>query len=298
MSIPSTTVSLVLHDGIPDGRRYAQFNGLVMRVHAFPKSQFKNVQQEISRAGVYLIYGANVENGKNTLYIGQSSDVAARLKTYTASKDFWEETLVLVSQTDSLTKSDIEYIEAKLIADAATNPSWELANEKLTKGTSPKAINLPHADMIDMNNFLSSAKTLIRMLGCDVFKPTSGHLLKGNTSIDKNATGVEFQFYGNGYDAKAVMLPVSGEWVIKANSKAKLEIQGHVSDTIKKSRQELKDAGILIESQGFLIFQQDCQFNSASSSATMICGSATNGKKAWKTESGVSFANWENTQIV
>lgn len=92
------------------------------KVHAFPKGQLKNVATDIARPGVYLVYGFEAQLGKNKVYIGESLNVADRLQSHATnangSKGFWEETVVLVSQTDNLTKAHVGYIEAKLIVSA------------------------------------------------------------------------------------------------------------------------------------------------------------------------------------
>ncbi len=258
---------------------------------------------EIARAGVYLIYGFDAKHGKSKVYIGESQNVAARLQVHATStngpKSFWEDTVVLVSQTDSLTKAHVQYIEAKLIAAALGNIGWTLANHKLTSGKPSEAAVLPQADTINMNKFIIQTKTLVRMLGCDVFKATTGQLLNAATIAGQPAASPEFRFIGTGFDARAVVLSVSGEWIVKANSTAKLEAQVHLSDGVKKLRQQLQEAGKLRPIDGKLVFQEDCSFKSASTAASLVCGSAKDGRnKAWKLADGKTYAEWEYAQAV
>lgn len=297
----STAISVLLLDGDPDGRRLAHFGMELPKVHAFPKGQLKNVASEIGRPGVYLVYGFDALLGKNKVYIGESLNVANRLQFHAANangtKVFWENTVVLVSQTDNLTKAHVGYIEAKLISDALRNTDWKVTNDKLTNGIPPKATVLPQADTINMDKFISQTKTLVRMLGCDVFKANTGPLLNEAMTTDNPTVSPEFIFSGKGFDAKAVVLAVSGEWIVKAHSTAKLNAQAHLSDGIKKLRQQLQEAGKLIETEGQLVFQEDCSFKSASTAASVVCGSAKDGRnKAWKLAEGTTYSEWELAQ--
>ena len=130
-------------------------------------------------------------------------------------------------------------------------------------------------------------------------RATTGQLLNAATIAGQPAASPEFRFIGTGFDARAVVLSVSGEWIVKANSTAKLEAQVHLSDGVKKLRQQLQEAGKLRPIDGKLVFQEDCSFKSASTAASLVCGSAKDGRnKAWKLADGKTYAEWEYAQAV
>lgn len=299
----ASVITVVLIDGDPDGRRSACFGNDLPKVYAFPKGQLGNVISEICKPGVYLIYGSDPQTGKSKVYIGESINAAERLSYHKGNskepKEYWEDTAVLISQTDSLTKAHVGYIEAKLIAAALNNINWEVGNDKLTSGKAPQAATLPLADTINMEHFVDQAKTLIRTLGCDLFKATTGHLVQEmmGASSDPSAFSPDFRFSGADFDAKAVVASVSGDWIVKAQSTAKLAASESLSNGIKQLRGQLQKAGKLKEVGGRLVFQEDCLFKSASTAASLVCGSPKDGKnKAWKLADGTTYGEWESVQ--
>lgn len=170
-------------------------------------------------------------------------------------------------------------------------------NDQLTGKGQPKPVTLAQADRIEMGKFIEQAKVLIQTLGCDLFKVTSGQALTGAKGTGPVASlSPVFRFSGNGYDARAVVLP-SGEWVVKAQSAARLTAAKSLAVNIKSLRQQLQEKGKLQETGGKLVFQEDCLFSSASTSASMVCGSPTDGRnKAWKLDNGMTYGEWTSQQ--
>ena len=69
--------------------------------------------------GVYLLLS------KSMVYVGQSSDLSKRITQHTVGKDWWESVVILTTKDDSLTHSDIDYLESVLIDKA-----WKWASRK------------------------------------------------------------------------------------------------------------------------------------------------------------------------
>ncbi len=128
-------------------------------------------RETLHRPGVYVLLGADDAeiNGK-AAYIGESEGVYRRL-AYHASpqgkKGFWEDTIVLVSKDENLTKSHARYVESQLIREAQRNRHWSLPNRQ---EPSKDAGRLPLADRYDMDKFVEEAKMLVGVLGCDLFR--------------------------------------------------------------------------------------------------------------------------------
>ncbi len=303
----ATSISMYLPDGDPDGIRTAEIGGASIIAFAFHKSLFGQVAQkyrdEISKPGVYILYGEdNLQH--SVAYIGESEDVKARLSYHLSSdknkglKDYWLDTIILLSKDDSLTKAHVRFAEAKLIGDAGGNPLWKLANDKLVNGSKPpKATKLPIADECTMMKFIMNTHILTRALGCPLFKVTVGKQITEAAQQDQlTSDSPEFRFAGTGYDAKAIESGKNGEWIVRKQSAAKITEATTLSTGIKTIRDQLKNSGVLIESKGVLIFQDDCVFRSPSAAASAVCGSSTNGRTAWKLADGTNYAQWENVQ--
>ena len=300
----ASAISIVLSDGDPDGIRTAEIGISTTMVVAFRRSQLEKVctqfGSDMKKPGVYLLYGQDPNTEADVVYIGESEDVASRLKNHNSNskepKDYWIDTVVMLAKGENLLKSHVRYVEAKLIAAANHNVVWKQANKQLVSGKPPKAATLPEAETIKMEEFIEQAKILVRTLGCDIFKATSGNLIKEQLvpAASETQDSPEFRYSGSGFDARAIVSGTSGDWIVKAFSRARAIETKALPNGVKKLRERLKAAGILVESGDALEFKQDCSFKSPSTAANVVAGTPTNGRLAWKLASGASYADWES----
>lgn len=88
-------------------------------------------------------------DGSPLAYIGESDNIASRLKQHAAKKSFWSEVVFVTSKDGNLT-SAYSYIEAQLIQRAK-----EIGRIPLENGNEPTGgADLPEADASDMNHFI------------------------------------------------------------------------------------------------------------------------------------------------
>ncbi|MDD5460213.1 MAG: GIY-YIG nuclease family protein [Methylococcales bacterium] len=302
-NIKATSIHIFLPDGDPDGVRMVQIAMSTIQAIAFRRSQFARVKdefKEISRPGVYLLLGTNPDDPDSNIgYIGESYDIATRLKSHSSNTtennlELWTDTIALVSKDDNLTKSHARYVEAILIKAASENNRWKLIN-----GQQPtEAGKLPRPDAAAMDEFIKQSKTITGALGWDLFKPVTGHHLTAQAdSIQSTGSQIldspEFSFSGGGFSAKAIVSGTTGNWIIKENSIAKLQVANAIPKSAKKYRDQLLTDGILMENSGGLVFSKDCSFKSSSIAASIVCGYAKSGPIAWKLPCNKTYAEWD-----
>lgn len=85
-----------------------------------PRSKLSDLakREETKRAGIYLLVGDDPENlSKKRVYVGESDNVFERLKNHQkdVTKDFWTQTVLVISKDENLTKSHVRYLESRLI---------------------------------------------------------------------------------------------------------------------------------------------------------------------------------------
>lgn len=120
----SRSINIFLLDGAPDGIRVAQIAMSTIQAIAFRRLQLTEVNNtfaELSRPGVYLLLGFDEGRPSHPVaYIGESENVTARLRHHVSNdnKQYWIETIALVSKDENLTKSHARYVEARLSACA------------------------------------------------------------------------------------------------------------------------------------------------------------------------------------
>ena len=303
-----TIIDIQLIDGEPDGIRVAGIMLSTIQAMAFRRNQLRRVRSEfgnMDRPGVYILQGANDKYPDRMLaYIGEAENVGNRLAIHKkdgskGSEMPWDDTIVLISNDDRLTGSHARYIEARLIRETDRNPRWSLRNRRRP---SDNAGQLSSAERAVMKQFVTQAKTLVGVLGCDLFRALRGDFVKARAgrpapSTTETASDKRFSLRGKGF--AAYMTPkASGEFVVVAGSLARLNEARSLPPAAKALRQTLRDKKILRRKDGSLKFRSDYDFKSVSSAAQVVTGASTNGWDRWKLPDpdGRSYSEWEAAQ--
>lgn len=111
-----------------------------------------------NKYGVYLLLS------KNMVYVGQSTDLAKRITQHTVGKDWWESVVILTTKDDSLTHSDIDYLESVLIDKAFKINRLDCDNKN--KGNNPKVSKF---QKVVLDQYLDEALFLMQLIGVTVF---------------------------------------------------------------------------------------------------------------------------------
>ena len=294
------SIRIFLRDGRPDGIRSAEKTLSTTQAMAFRRSQLTRAEavfrENLRRPGVYILLGADDSGADNRVaYIGESEGIGRRLANHASpqGKEFWEDTIVLVSKDENLTKSHARYVESRLIEEAHRNPHWSLPNRQ---APSKDAGRLPVADRYDMDKFVEEAKMLAGVLGCDLFRSVratrAAEEETGAAPADAiGGTGATFSFSGK--DFEATMKYASGDFVVQAGSRARLKEAATIPEGVKRLRKAMLEAQDLRRDGESLLFSGDYSFRSVSSAAGVVNGSSVNGRNAWKHTDGRTYGEWE-----
>lgn len=298
------SINIFLLDGDPNGIRVAQIMMSTIQAIAFRRNKLGEVRKtfsEIERPGVYILIGEDeAEPDRQIAYIGESEAIGERLATHNSnkvgrdSKDFWTDTVVLISKDENLTKSHARYVEACLIRNTGNNPRWLLPNTNMPSGNAGK---LPLPDRAAMDEFVDQTKTLVGALGWDLFREVRGRpnepvLTSLEAQPSPQPPSPVFVFRGDGYAATMTLSP-SGDFVVLAGSKARVRTTATIPRGTVSLRKTLMDAGVIREEDGFLIFDNDYSFSSVSAAAATVIGAAANGRILWKLPDGRTYGDWE-----
>lgn len=108
--------------------------------------------------GVYLLLSEDM------VYIGQSSDLANRIKNHIIGKSWWERVVILTTADNSLNRSDIDYLEASLIEKALKIGRLDCDNKN--KGNKQKVSRFRE---VELDQYLEEALFLLELIGINVF---------------------------------------------------------------------------------------------------------------------------------
>ena len=304
------SINIFLLEGDPTGIRVAQISMSTIQAIAFRRNKLREVREtfpEVERPGVYILIGEDdSEPDRQLAYIGESEEIGKRLAYWRSNengrdaKTFWTDTVVLISKDENLTKSHARYLETCLIRSVGANPRWMLPNIKTPALDSGK---LPLQDRAAMDEFVDQTKTLVGALGWDLFREVRGKPHQPVENVDDisddaqsgNFDEVRFFFRGQGFSAE-MKLSSSGDFVVLAQSKARLKTTATIPRGTLVLRNTLLETGVLEKEGDFLVFTSDYSFSSASAAASTVYGASANGRVLWRLPDGRNYADWEASQ--
>lgn len=168
------TIKLLLSNGSLSGLLVAELLKWDGILFSSPRESYHLLSNEPESKfwGVYLL----VSDDK--VYIGQANDLLRRIGEHDKSKDWWEKVVLFTTKDNSLNRSDIDYLENKLIDIAKITGTLEMNN--VQSGNSPKVSRYRETELKD---FLDGALLLLELIGIKVF---TKHIIKTKKIVDNN----------------------------------------------------------------------------------------------------------------
>lgn len=288
------TIQLFLVDGKPTGLRKATIHGWTGLLFVSGASAFGDLtaRDEVDRTGIYILSGPDPDKaGSTRAYIGSGNSVAERIKQSSLKRDFWETAITVTTSDDDLSKGHAEYLEARLIEQAA-----QAGRVTLDNGTQPEIARrrLPEADQANMEQFLANLRIILPVIGLDMLKPQPRAVTQTAQPVAKRTTGeVRFEIrHRSGVQATAV--EEDGEFIVLEGSEA-LTGTGYVQLSYGVLKEKLISDGVLVPlGTDKMRFLKPWSFTSPSAAAAVVLDRNSNGRTEWKVKgSKQSYHEWQ-----
>lgn len=305
MSNLGRSVRLFLVDGKSTGLITAEIMNWTGHVLTGPRAELPKflTRPEVSRTGVYLLYGQDTVNADTVmLYIGESDNVGARLKQHNqeGKKDYWERTCIITSKDQNITKAHARYLESRLIGIAKAAGRAQVDNN-----TTPPPVALPEADQSDMEYFIDQIRLVLPVLGLEFFRGSprpSTDSGSDNNGSEIIGAGPKFELSIKKTGASAKAREIDGEFVVLKGALVvpHWKQAATVGMGYAKLHEKLKESGILqlVSGASLATLTQDVAFSSPSAAAAVVLGRSANGRLEWKVEGTLtSYATWQKQQI-
>ncbi|MDD2133220.1 GIY-YIG nuclease family protein [Pseudomonas kurunegalensis] len=297
------SLRLFLVDGTPNGLLTAEIMNWTGHVLTGPRSKLAELVQrpECARTGVYFLVGPDPDDSLRTrVYIGESDDVAQRLKQHNrpqeqGGKDFWERVCLITSKDQNLTKAHAKYLESELIHIASQAGRCVIGN-----GTAHTYTNLPESDRADMAFFLEQIRIVLPVLGFDflreLIKPSKLVMASVEQPVSQSP---RFSLQLPKSKERAQAQEVDGEFFVLKGARARAQWVGTADHNYRSLYQQLVSDGVMVsDGSEYLVFKDDYAFSSPSAAAAVVCGRAASGRTAWLVEeSGETYAAWQDSQL-
>ena len=119
----ATTLELFFIDGKPDGMLTAEVFGWTGHVLVAPRTKLPDAlkRKESSYTGVYILLGD--QNDEPLAYIGEGENIANRIKSHDAKKDWWREAAPQWNMADFLEWATVRKMTVAISAIRAATPT-------------------------------------------------------------------------------------------------------------------------------------------------------------------------------
>ena len=278
-------LTVYMIDGTEYGPRLSEIGNWVGKAIYSPRSSLIKVlsRPECNNPGIYCLKGDPTDEAfAEKIYIGEAENIKSRLKQHLSdsNKDF-KEIIFFISKDELLTKTQIKYLESRLIQLAIDAKTAEIEN-----GNSPNLPTLHEADISDMEYFLEQIKLMLPVMG---FRFLISSTLKPDIKEKESDRKIKIMFDIRTKTFKANMYESDQGYIVTKGSEAKKSLSKSTTETYRNLRRKLIETKILIDKGDKLEFTEDAIFNSPSAASNMVLGRNSNGFTEWVTEKGKSF---------
>jgi len=279
-------LTVYMIDGTEYGPRFSEIGNWVGKAVFSPRSAVYKIMSrtEFDNPGIYCLKGDPADEAfDEKIYIGEAENIRIRLKQHLSDpkRDF-KELIFFVSKDELLTKTQIKYLESRLVQLALEAKTAEIEN-----GNSPSLPTLHEADISDMEYFLEQMKLILPVMG---FKFLISSTVKQSTN-DEQSTKKEIHetYIIKTRSFKATMIEADQGYIVAKGSEAKKNLSPSCTETYRNLRRKMIETKILVEENDKLVFAEDAIFTSPSAASNMVLGRNSNGFTEWVNKDGLSF---------
>lgn len=285
--MPGVMIRTFLADGVVDGLRTLEISNSTVLGTVFPRPALDSCLKRAAaqRPGVYVLVGPDTEGaGETRVYVGEGDPAGPRLRAHGVQKDFWTHALVFTSKDDYLTKTQIQFLESRLIAEIRSAGRAVLDN-----GNTPTEPRISEADQAEVEGFLDQLRLLVGAAGFDFLRSRAAPRQSRNEGASTFTYRVR--------TAEARLVRTQSAYTVLQGSTALADARPSAQSWVSRLRSELTKAGILVPRDGELLtFTKDAEFESASAAAVVIAGGNVNGRVMFKRADGKTLREVEEEE--
>jgi predicted GIY-YIG superfamily endonuclease len=278
-------LTVYMTDGTAYGPRLSEIGNWVGKAVYSPRAAINKIMNrpEFDNPGIYCLKGDPTDDAfDEKIYIGEAENIKTRLKQHLSDpkKDF-KELIFFVSKDELLTKTQIRYLESRLVQLALAAKTAQIDN-----GNSPGLPTLHEAEISDMEYFLEQIKLILPVMGFNfLISSTADQKHTENAQEGK----IHETYFIKTKTFKARMTETDQGYIVAKGSEAKKRLSNSCTETYINMRRKLLETKILIEKDDQLIFAEDAVFNSPSAASNMVLGRNSNGFTEWVSSDGRTF---------
>jgi len=282
MPTPKTIITYLV-DGNPQWIKTVELSNWIGKALSIPRVSLKDAKDrsETKQPALYFLFGED-ENENKMAYIWEAENLIQRMADHDSKKDFWDIVVAFISTSNSLTKWDVKYLEAKAVERAKKNNKFLLQNS-----TTPIPNNLPEFQQSAMEEFLENVDLLISAMGYPILK-----------EIAQKKKTEEKKYFLVSKDAKAEGVYIQDGFVLLKWSTLNCIEAPSFGWKAQKSRSDLLNKDMISKEWDVYMLLEDYICSSPSHAASIVTGRSTNGWTSWKDINGKTLHENERQTLI
>lgn len=161
------TIHTILYDDddVLDGSKIITMDNCVCQLFDIKRdcdTVIRDEKDALSKPALYVLL--NRENRK--AYIGETDDFLQRIASHNAKKGFWNEALAFMANDNSLTTTEVRYLESLSYEIARNANSYDLSENTQV----PKKPFVQKIQEYKIKDFFKYVMLLTKFIGCDLFE--------------------------------------------------------------------------------------------------------------------------------
>lgn len=262
-------IQTYLINGTLEGARIIELSESSVKAFVVPRLKLADVKDrpELFQPALYLLLGADGTKG----YIGESESFYHRVKNHDQSKPFWDLAVAFISNTNGWEKSDVKYLESRIVELAKSTGSISIDNK-----TNPARNNVHEFKLFTLGKVAADIGLIASFLGYDLL--TSGKPNEQIWHCNTKKTQARAVFRGE----KFVVL--AGSTIDKTYAESWLK------DWPKPYAERLEMLTKYGEDKGDVVVLKDnVAFRSPNHAGGFVAGRSVNAWTLWLDDSGKSM---------
>ena len=162
------TIHTILYDDVLDGSRIVTMDNCVCQLYDIKRDYdeiIKDSRENLSKPALYVL----LNRRKRKAYIGETDDFSQRIASHMLKKEFWDEAFAFMANDNSLTTTEVRYLESLSYEIAKSAGTFDLSENTQV----PKRPYVQTIQEYKIKDFFNYVKLLTRFVGCDLFEKHS-----------------------------------------------------------------------------------------------------------------------------
>lgn len=200
------TIHTVLYDDVLDGSKIVTMDNCVCQLYDIKRDYdtlIRDSKENLSKPALYVLLNRNAHKA----YIGETDDFSQRIASHMLKKEFWDEALAFMANDNSLTTTEVRYLESLSYEVAKAAGVYDLSENTQV----PKRPYVQSIQEYKIKDFFNYVKLLTKFVGCSVFEKITSHQQSASFSSSVRKTiPVDLSITSQDLEGREVKLSLNG----------------------------------------------------------------------------------------